>query len=139
MLFPALPIGELRMNSDGPDAQIIDICRQMLSVHHEWGELVEWDPYALEEGAPNHGRHEALLAEFAALGAALTKAARPTTPEGIRMLAEVAMLFADRTREDDLSAPEDFATWVTLFALTSAARAPEPIPLPAHLLFHWPE
>jgi hypothetical protein len=43
-------------------------------------------PDAPDEG-PNYEHHEALCSEFAALGAALTKAAQPMTPEGIWQLA----------------------------------------------------
>jgi len=60
------------------------------------------------------------------------------TPEGIRLLAEVAVLSADRTDEESLPAPEDVAGGVTLFVLTSAARLPEAIALPTHLPVHWP-
>jgi len=58
------------------------------------------------------------------------------TTEGIRLLAEVAMLFAALTYDENLSAPEDCVGWITLFALTSAARMPEAISFTPHLPFH---
>lgn len=123
------------MNSD---AQTIAICEQLLFIQREQQALVERDPYAPEEGSPNHARHEALAAEYATLAEALTKAARPKTLKGIRMLAEVAMTLAERTFEERLCEPGDFADWLTLFALTSAAGKPEAIPLPDTLPVYWP-
>ena len=119
------------------DAQTLAICRQLAFIHHEEEALVEHDPYAPNEG-PNHERHKALLAEWATLAEALSKAAPPTTLKGIRGLAEVAMMLADRTFEERLCEPKDFADWLTLFALTSAAGKPETIPLPDYLPAYWP-
>jgi hypothetical protein len=120
------------------DAQTLSICKALLFIHHEEEALVEHDPYAPEEGTPNHARHQALLAEWATLAEALTKAAPPTTLKGIRVLAEFAMTLADRTFEERLCEPKDFADWLTLFALTSAAGKPETIPLPDYLPAYWP-
>lgn len=122
------------------DAQVIDICRHFLFIEHEEARLVERDPYAPEEGTPNHARHQALLAERAALGYALSKATPPKTLKGIRALAEVAMTLIDvqRIPATNLFAPEDFVEWVTLSALTSAAGRREAIPLPEYLSNYWP-
>lgn len=57
------------------------------------------------------------------LEVALTKTARPLTPNGIRLLAELAMLFSDRTSDEKLT-PEGYADWVRLFAVSSAATMP---------------
>jgi len=119
------------------DAQIRDICSQLLFVHHETEVLVDHDHDAPDEG-PNHERHKALLAEYATLAEALTKAAPPRTLKGIRGLAELAMTLAVRTDEERLSDPKDFADWLWLFALTSAAGIPEAIPLPENLPVYWP-
>jgi len=56
-------------------------------------------PYA-PDGGPNHDRHEALLEQYRALGDALTKRVPPTTPEGVRTLAEVSLLPAPRRSND---------------------------------------
>jgi hypothetical protein len=119
------------------DAQTI--CRQLLFVHREEEALVEHDPYAPEEGTPNHARHETLLAEEAALLAALAKV-QPRTRQGVRALAEVAMTFldAERSPKDHRFAPEDIVQWVTFVALTNAAGRPEAIPLPKDLPVYWP-
>ena len=83
-----------------------------------------------------------MRAEWIALAVALTKAARPVTPEGIRLLAEVAMVFADTINDENptLAPPEHLYEWITLFALASAARTPEPVPLPLphNLPRYWP-
>lgn len=120
------------------DAQTVAICRQLLFIHKEQETLIDRDPYAPEEGSPNQARHEALAAEYATLAAALTKAAPPKTRSGIRVLAELAMTLADRTAAERLCEPGDFADWVSLFALTSAAGKPEAIPLPVLLPDYWP-
>jgi hypothetical protein len=49
------------------------------------------------------------------------------------------MLFAVCSRDGTLRKLEIFANWLRLFALTSAAREPEAIPLPRHLPYHRPE
>jgi len=80
-----------------------------------------------------------MRAEWIALAVALTKAARPVTAEGIRLLAEGAMpLLADRNDDESLMPPDTFYDWVTVFALASATRMPEAIPLPTNLPGHWP-
>jgi hypothetical protein len=48
------------------------------------------------------------------------------------------MTFPDRTFEERLCDPGDFATWLALFALSSAAGKPEAIPLPDYLSDYWP-
>jgi hypothetical protein len=121
------------------DAQTLAICRQLLFIQHEQEALVEHDEYAPEAESPNHERYKALLAERATLWRALTKASPPTTKRGIQALAELAwMTFPDRTFEERLCDPGDFATWVALFALSSAAGKPEAIPLPDYLPDYWP-
>lgn len=118
-----------------PDAA--DICRQLLFIVREEQALVDLDPYAPDKG-PNHERHRALLAEYAALAAALTKSAPPTTPDGTKALAQLALTYASRTFDGSLKRPKDFARWLTLFALTSAAGNPQAIPLPEYLPNYWP-
>lgn len=120
------------------DAQTVAICEQLLFIQREREALVEHDPYAPEVWSPNHARHEALVAEYATLAEALTKAAAPTTRKGIRVLAELAMTLAERNFEERLCEPGDFADWVWLFALSSAAKKPERIPLPEMLPRYWP-
>jgi len=90
----------------------------MIANQRNFDALVERDPYA-PDGGPNHARHQALLAEFAALAAALSKAAPPTTLEGIQALAQVALLFTDH--EGNLCRPGSFGHLLQLFALASAA------------------
>ena len=102
------------------DAQTIDICQKMLANQQELDALVERDPDA-PDGGPNNNRHQALLAEFAALAAELIKSATPTTHEGIRALAQAAMLFADH--EGNLCPPGSFGHLLQRFALASAAGA----------------
>jgi hypothetical protein len=116
---------------------IIDICERMIAVHHDLDEVCDRDPHAPDSG-PEHWWHEALLAEQAALAAALTKAAPPATPRGVRMLAELALVFAPRLRDGTL-APESFGDWLRLFALVSAAGKPELLRLPIYLPDHWPD
>ena len=96
--------------TDSPDAPVIAICQQMV-------ELVGQDPYALEA--------------LQALNASLTKTAPPTTPEGVRALAQAAMLFPS---EGNLR-PESFGEWIRLSALACAAGKFDAIPLPVC----WPE
>jgi hypothetical protein len=48
------------------------------------------------------------------------------------------MRFAVRSSDGMLRKPETFADWLRLFALTSAAKELETIPLPAHLPCYWP-
>ncbi len=118
------------------DAQTIDICRHLLFIHHEEEALVEQDPYAPDRG-PNHERHKALLAEYATLAAALTKAAPPSTTEGREVLAQLAMTLVARDADGNIPRPDDFADWVMLSALSSAAGNPETIPLPNYLPRYW--
>lgn len=125
--------------SDNP--QLLELCRQMIVNRQELEDLLYLDEYAPEPDTPNHCAHEALHPEFAALEAALTKTAPPVTPEGIRVLCEVAMLLlADRNKDEGLMPRDGIIDWITLFALTSAARMPEPIPLPLphKLSRYWP-
>jgi hypothetical protein len=129
------------VTSDNPNAALIELCQRMLTNRQEWDALTDRDEYAEEECSPNYSDCQALNAEYVALEVALTRTARPVTPEGIRLLAEVAVQsFADRSADESIEAPESFAAWLALFALTSAARMPEPIPLPSprDLPLYWP-
>lgn len=118
------------------DACIINICEQLLFVRCEEEALVDLDPYAPnpDEKGPNRQRYEALTGEYLMLCNALSKVPRPKTLKGFRALAEVAMMLADRTFEEKLAEPEDFAGWLWLFTLSSVAGKPEQIPLPPY----WP-
>lgn len=127
-----MALSELHIITElSPDDRLIGICRQMCAVEQEKAALAGRDQWAPDCG-PNHEQYEALEAQLAALGAGLTKAAPPTTLEGIRALAQLAMTFTVRTPEGALHHTESqsFADWVTLFALTSAAGKPETIPPP---------
>lgn len=119
------------------DAQTI--CQQLLFIRREEEELVQRDPYAPEEGTPNHARHQALLAEEATLLAALARV-QPRGLQDVRALAEVAMTFLDAARspKNHRFAPEDIVEWVTLVALSCAAGRHETITLPEHLPVYWP-
>jgi hypothetical protein len=122
---PMLHLNYPTVPADSPDAAFVAICQQMLGVFHEQDALVERDHHAPDSG-PNHERHEALHERFCALAATLTKAEPPTTPEGIRALAAVSLLFGPvRSFEGELLAPESLGEWLRLFALTCAAGKPE--------------
>lgn len=121
------------------DATTIAICDQLIFIHREQEALLQHDPDAPEVWSPNHPRHEALAGEYAELAKALTKAAPPKTLKGIWVLAELAMTLVERSWDEKLSAPGDFADWVTLLVLMTAAGKPEAIPLPEQLPVYWPE
>jgi len=89
--------------------------------------------------ANGHQPNVATERQLASLAAALTKTAPPITPEGIQAVAELAMVFADRTDTDILCSPETFGDWLKILALTSAAGKRETIPLPSNLPKYWPE
>jgi hypothetical protein len=106
------------------DKEIMAICRQMLFVWNQVGEFGSFD--------------EAQLAEYAVLAQALTKSARPATPEGIQALATLAMTLVPRDDDGCLLQPPEFVDWLWVFALSSAAGEPERIPLPRVLPNYWP-
>ena len=125
------------MTDSHTDAEMIKLCRNMTAVCHEQDKLVERDASAPYTG-PNHDRYEALDAKFASLAAALTKAALPVTPEGIRVLAEVAMVFSDRDTTGELTRPETIGDWLKTATLIAATGKSETLPLPSRLPEHWP-
>lgn len=122
------------------DAQVIDICRHLHFIEREEAELLEHDKYAPEEHSPNCARHRVLLAERAALLAALARAQPPRTRQGVQALAEVAMIYldAERSPEDHRFAPEDIVQWLALIGLSCAAGRHETIKLPQNLPIYWP-
>ena len=112
------------------DTQVITLCHRMVAICHEQDAQVR---------ANDHQPSVATERQLASLAAALTKTAPPTTPEGIQAVAELAMVFADRTDTDILCSPETFGDWLKILALTSAAGKRETIPLPSNLPKYWPE
>lgn len=119
------------------------IARHLLYLAREEEELRNRDPDAPDENSRRRQleawqiEFEDLLAKRARLEVALTKAAAPFSPAGIQTLAQLAMTGAERTDEGTLEAPESFDAWIRLFALTCAAKQPEPIPLPRLLPMYW--
>jgi hypothetical protein len=115
------------------DSHIIAPCRKMLAACQKEDEIIR------RAGAASKFEpelDEALEAEFASVAFALTQAAPPVTLEGIRALAQVAMVFSDRDNNGELCPPYTFGDWVKTAALLAAAGQRETIPLPITLPDH---
>ena len=121
-------MSEPHVPAENPDVWVIDLCQLMLAVYQEIDDLVDRDPYAPDHG-PNNERHDALWDELGVLQDQLTEVAPPTTPEGIRALAQASVLFAPRTSKGTLI-PEGYFDRLRLLVVTIVAGAPETIPLP---------
>ena len=107
------------------DTAIIALCRKMRAVCQEEDRIIREAEFAPD--IPS-----ALEAAQTRLAAAIARTKPPTTPDGIRALAEVAMEFV---YDEDLKRPHVLADWFKLAALLAAAgkhdRFP-PISLPKH-------
>jgi len=82
------------------------LCRPLLAIWQEKLALMDHDDDAQEE---DRSAHQAMEAEWIPFAVALTKAARPVTAVGIRLLAEAAiLLLADRNDDERLMPPDTF-------------------------------
>lgn len=107
------------------DSEIIELCRKMVAVCRQEYAICRASADEFEPDIP-----VALTAEERRLGRAIAKASRPTTPEGIKALAEVALEFSTHAYDGGLVAPLGFDDWVTSAALLAAAGSRERLPPP---------
>ena len=104
-----------RASVPGPDAELIALCDQFLSIQTEWFLLQDHDGWATDFG-PNHARYEHLDNEQDRLLALIDKGQSPTTPAGCAAMARVALTLAILDTEGNFNCDSTFEELLVMVA-----------------------
>jgi hypothetical protein len=91
-LFAGVAMSPARSNAvlPTPDAELIALCDQYVSLETEWHLLIDHDEWASDFG-PNHARFEQLDNEKGRLVEMIEERQPPTTPDGCAAVARAAL------------------------------------------------
>jgi hypothetical protein len=118
-LFAGLATPVLANTKHNPDAELIDICDQLVSLETETCLLSEHDVHAPDFG-PNNVRYESLSDEKEPLMDLIPGCKPPTTPAGHAALGRLALTWFSRDHNGNIT-PSDFLEELTVKLVMGAA------------------